>query len=93
MEEKRATNKAELTQALLQFVGLLLTSYPLVAPLLDQLRENAREALDKAADLLPRVNSVLRELEMDPDLRSQVVTRLLEAVPELAKLFQQAGEE
>ncbi len=87
MTEERRTESSSLVDSVLQICAVALTSYPLIAPLLTQLRENVREAFSRAADVLPRLSQALNEIEVDSDVTEQLVNQLLEAVPELERFF------
>ncbi|HPT82692.1 MAG TPA: hypothetical protein PLM25_02310 [Limnochordia bacterium] len=88
MSEEQRTESSQLVDSVLQICALALTSYPVIAPLLSQLRENVRETLARAANVLPRLSQALSELEVDSDVTEQLLDQLREAVPELEPFFQ-----
>lgn len=88
--DKLPEESTEVVESLVQLIGLLLTSYPVVSPLLEQLKENTREALALATDALPRITKALNEIELDSEATDKFANQLFEAVPELRKFFQRA---
>lgn len=92
MTDRQRENSAQLLESVLEMVGLMLTNYPVISPLLTDLKQNIRGALSEAADALPRITQALQEIEIDSEVTEQFTRQLFEAVPELRRLFQRAED-
>ncbi|NMB02165.1 MAG: hypothetical protein GX971_11735 [Firmicutes bacterium] len=88
MTDQMREESANVLESLLQIVGLLFTNYPVVSPLLEDLRENLRQSLVEATHVLPKITQVLNEIEIDNAVREKFASQLFEAVPELRKFLQ-----
>src|SRR5690554_389093 len=88
MTSEQRQEAPSVADSILQICAFALTSYPVLAPLLRQLREDLREAFDRAADIFPRLRRALSELELDEGVADRLTNQLLEAVPELESLLQ-----
>jgi len=88
MTSEQRQDAPSVADSILQICAFALTSYPVLAPLLRQLREDLREAFDRAADIFPRLRRALSELELDEGVADRLTNQLLEAVPELESLLQ-----
>lgn len=73
----RSQNEStNMPDSLRQVLALVITIYPVLLPLLEQLNEEFRAGLDQVVETIPKINQALNETD---------------AVPELAKLFQKAN--
>lgn len=82
----------DVVESLIKLLGLLITSYPVVSPLLEQLKENMRDTFAQATDALPKITQVLSEIEADSEITERFANQLFEAVPELRMLFRRKEE-
>lgn len=89
---ERQRDSAQLLASLFEVMRLMFLNYPILSPLLGELRENFKETLAQAADVLPRIAEVLQGIEVDGELKERVTNQLLDAVPELRKFFPRTEE-
>ncbi|HHT43722.1 MAG TPA: hypothetical protein GX014_10040 [Firmicutes bacterium] len=87
IREEIRDESASLVGSLAQIAGFLLTKYPMVSPLLEQLKEDLADAFEQVVDLLPRVSRALNEIEVDRDATERFTNQLIDAVPELERFF------
>lgn len=91
MTEKQR-DSAQLLASFLEVMRLMFMNYPVLAPLLGELRQNLREGLAQAAEVLPKIAEILQGIEVDGEVTERVTNQLLEAVPELRKFFPRTEE-
>lgn len=70
-----------------QTLVLLITSYPIVMPLLERFKEDFSDGLNQIADSLPKITEVLNEMANDPEVTNKFMSQLMEVMPELEGLF------
>jgi UDP-N-acetyl-D-mannosaminuronate dehydrogenase len=87
---RRSDRSTEMLDTLRQVLALIISSYPVLMPLLEQFREEFRDGIDQVTEVLPRIAQVLGEAEVSPGTTDKLAHQLTEALPDLEKYFQKA---
>ncbi|MDI9486015.1 MAG: hypothetical protein QM372_11170 [Bacillota bacterium] len=80
-------SSSQMLDTVRQVLALMITSYPVVVPLLEELKESFRDGLERIGESLPRIQQILAELPMDYEAAENFTQKLVDVLPELETLF------
>ncbi len=80
-------SSSQMLDTVRQVLALMITSYPVVVPLLEELKESFRDGLERIGESLPRIQQILAELPMDYEAAENFAQKLVDVLPELETLF------
>ena len=80
-------SSSQMLDTVRQVLALMITNYPVVVPLLEELRESFRDGLERIGESLPRIQQILAELPMDYEAAENFTQKLVDVLPELETLF------
>ena len=74
-----------------QILVLLITSYPVLIPVLEQFKEDFKDGLDQITESLPKITEALSKIDVDSEVTEKLTKQLSDAVPELEGFFRSMG--
>ena len=88
----KSDRPSEMFETLRQILALMVTSYPVVVPLLEELKESFRDGLDRISESWPKVQEALAEIPLDSGAAENFTKQLVEVMPELETLFRKTED-
>ena len=76
MTDKRHDRPTQILDTLRQVLALLIVSYPVFMPLLEQFKEGFADGLDQVAEALPKITEALSKIEIDSEGTEKLTRQL-----------------